>query len=313
VSFGKLLFRQPWRWSGVLLVAALAALAWLQPPTGRQYASLAQFLGRFHPILVHVPIGLIVLVPVLELAGAFGRRDDLRNAAGFVLNFAAAATIISALDGWFLAHHGGYSGPLVIRHMWCGVALSALCLVAAWVRRAFSADFQKWPGFLFIYGPLLVATVVLMAWTGHQGGQLTHGETFLTDHMPRRLRVWLRIPIPINPAPLEEGAPTGEPTVYGTRIAPIFKRSCISCHGEKKVKGGFRLDTYAWLMRGGENGAEVVPWHPQKSELYRRITLPPDDDDSMPGNGKNPPSADEIKLIEQWIAAGASNTQPLNQ
>jgi len=66
-------------------------------------------------------------------------------------------------------------------------------------------------------------------------------------------------------------------------------------------------------MRGGENGAEVVPWHPQKSELYRRITLPPDDDDSMPGNGKNPPSADEIKLIEQWIAAGASNTQPLNQ
>ena len=64
-------------------------------------------------------------------------------------------------------------------------------------------------------------------------------------------------------------------------------------------------------MHGGENGAEVVPWDPAGSELVRRITLPVDDDDHMPSNGKNPLTTDEIALIERWIAAGASNAQPL--
>ncbi len=309
---GKPFFRRSAASAGLILVAALAALAWCLPPAGREYALAAQFLGRFHPILVHLPIGLLVLVPVLELAGAFGRRDDLRASAGFVLNLAAAGALVAALDGWLLARHGGYSGPLVIRHMWSGVILSALCLAAAWVRGRFAADASAWPGFVFLYGPLLAATVVLMAWTSHQGGELTHGQGFLTDRMPGILRAWLRVPAPTKPAPAPAAAaPAGEPTLYQARIAPIFDRSCVSCHGPKKVKGEFRLDTYAGLMSGGENGAEVVPWHPGKSELVRRLTLPQDDDDFMPNNGKNLLTPDEVRLIGQWIAAGATATQPL--
>lgn len=311
VSPGKPFFRRSAAWAGLVLVAVLAALAWRLPPTGRQYALVAQFLGRFHPILVHVPIGLLVLVPVLELAGAFGRREDLRSAAGFVLNFAAAGALIAALDGWLLAQHGGYSGPLVIRHMWSGVELAALCLATAWARGRLAPDAGAWPGFVFLYGPLLIATVALMAWTSHQGGELTHGQGFLTDRMPGILRAWLRVPAPARPASAAAAAPAGEPTLYQARIAPIFDRSCVSCHGPKKVKGEFRIDTFAALMQGGENGAEIVPWHPQKSELLRRITLPHDDDDFMPNNGKNLLAPAEIAQIEQWIAAGATASQPL--
>jgi len=311
VSPGKPFFRRSAARAGFVLVAVLAALAWCLPPDGRESATVAQFLGRFHPILVHLPIGLLVLVPVLELAGAFGRREDLRSAAGFVLNFAAAGALLAALDGWLLARHGGYSGPLVIRHMWSGVELAALCLTTAWVRHRFAPDHGAWPGFVFLYGPLLLVTVALMAWTGHEGGELTHGSGFITDRMPGILRAWLHVPAPAKPAPGGATKPAGEPTLYQARIAPIFDRSCVSCHGPKKVKGDLRLDTYAGLMQGGENGAEIVPWHPQKSELFRRITLPHDDDDFMPNNGKNLLTADEIRLVEQWIAAGATDSQPL--
>jgi hypothetical protein len=63
-------------------------------------------------------------------------------------------------------------------------------------------------------------------------------------------------------------------------------------------------------MKGGEDGTVIEPWEPQKSDLVRRITLPSDDDDAMPSNGKKPLTPDEIKLIQAWIAAGASDRQP---
>jgi uncharacterized membrane protein len=295
--------------TGLAIVILLGALALKFPPNGGEHAAFAQFLGRFHPILVHLPIGLLVLVPLLEIAGAFGRREDLRSAAGFVLGVAAAGALAAALDGWLLAWSGGYGGRLVIHHMWSGMALAALVLVTAWARGVFAPEPRRWPGFAFVYGPLLLGTVALMAWTGHLGGQLSHGEDFMTERMPARLRSWLGIPLAAKPAP---PAPSvGAPSVYGSRISPILTRSCVSCHNPNKIKGGLRLDTYAQLMQGGDDGPVIEPWLPQESDLIRRITLPPDDDDHMPSNGKNPLSAAEIKLIEQWIADGASPDQPL--
>ena len=78
----------------------------------------------------------------------------------------------------------------------------------------------------------------------------------------------------------------------------------------EKVKGGLRLDSYAGITRGGEDGPIVAPWHPEKSELLRRVTLPPDDDDFMPSGGKKALTAGEIALLRVWIAAGASDKEP---
>ena len=150
-----------------------------------------------------------------------------------------------------------------------------------------------------------------MAWTSHQGGELTHGETFLSDPMPGRLRLWLGLPAPAKARPAATTAGPGAQTLYGARIAPIFDRSCVSCHGPAKVKGGLRLDSYDGLMAGGKGGEELVPWQPGQSEIVRRLILPPDDDDHMPNNHKNPLTTGEIQQIEQWIAAGASERQPL--
>ncbi len=49
----------------------------------------------------------------------------------------------------------------------------------------------------------------------------------------------------------------------------------------------------------------IVAGDPKASELVRRITLPPDDDDYMPSDGRKPLSSDEVHAVEQWIAAGA--------
>jgi uncharacterized membrane protein len=306
---------------GLGLWALLLLLALRLPPDGREHGNLAQFVGRLHPLLVHAPVALVALVAAMELAGWAWRRDDLRSAAGWILALTAAAALAAAFDGWLLAWSGGYRGRDVTRHMWGGVWLAPACAAALWARSGRPAG-RRIPG---AYPTLLAFSVGLMAWTGHGGGAISHGDGFLTDRMPARLRTWLGLPplvvVPVaepvpppagGPAPIGKaaGAGTAEPSnpaFYRLHIAPLFVRSCVSCHKADKHKGGLRMDSFERLMSGGEDGAVVIPGNPQGSDLVRRLKLPPSDDDSMPGNGEKPLATEEIQMIERWIAAGAKN------
>src|SRR5580693_2818906 len=109
-------------WGGSLgLSLLLLSLPWLVRLDGHPHADWQQFLGRFHPLAVHLPIGLLVLVPLLEIAGAF--RPHLRQAAGFVLALAFAGCLLSLALGFLLAHGSGSAGIVVSRHMAGGIAL----------------------------------------------------------------------------------------------------------------------------------------------------------------------------------------------
>ncbi len=107
------------------------------------------------------------------------------------------------------------------------------------------------------------------------------------------------------------GIVPAEPAFYTARVAPIFERHCNVCHGAEKQKGKLRLDSFEHAMRGAESGAVVKPGDVKGSELFRRITLKPDDEEVMPSDGKPLLAAEEIKIIELWIASGASATKPL--
>ena len=102
-----------------------------------------------------------------------------------------------------------------------------------------------------------------------------------------------------------------EPTFYQARVAPIFDRHCAGCHGEKKQKAGLRLDSLESILRGGEDGEVIKPGDTKNSDLVRRINLPAEDDEVMPSDGKPLLSRDEIKIIELWVAGGASASKTL--
>ncbi len=64
------------RWSAELAaIFLLVVLLVFAPPDGRERVDLAQFLGRFHPLIVHIPIALLLLVPMLECAGFLSRTS----------------------------------------------------------------------------------------------------------------------------------------------------------------------------------------------------------------------------------------------
>jgi uncharacterized membrane protein len=294
-----------WRYRTALItfipIVLIMALIVFLPPEGKQGAEWVQFIGRFHLLIIHFPIGLVLLVPVLEIVGRFERFSYLHLSSGFVLGLATMAAIVAAFLGWCLARTGGYSGSLVTQHMWGGVTLTIICWFC-WVLRGSITE----PNAEKYYAAALTVGVLVVSWTGYRGGQISQGEEHLTEYMPSVLRHAIGLP---DKAPLLQAAADG---FYAVRVQPIFAERCVNCHGPKKQKSGLRLDSYGWLMRGGKHGAVIKAGNAHGSDLFRRITLSPEQDDFMPKEKRQPLSPDQLKIVELWIGAGASGTLPLN-
>jgi hypothetical protein len=155
----------------------------------------------------------------------------------------------------------------------------------------------------FIYPIGLAVAAGLVSWTGYRGGQLSQGQNHLTEHMPAMSRDWLGLPE-------EDKGPTAatRTSFFSMRVEPVFAQHCISCHARSKRKSGLPLDRYETVMRGGKSGLVVKAGNPPGSELFLCVTLPDGSDKIMPPEGKPRLSADEVKLLELWISAGASAT-----
>ena len=268
----------------------LLALPWLVRLDGHPHADWQQFLGRFHPMVVHIPIGLLILVPLLELAGTL--RPALREAAGFVLALAFAGCLIALSLGFLLAHGSGNAGKDVTRHLWGGVVLTIVVLICMLARPQWQAHTSG-----YSYPALLACMLIVLLWTADHGGSLTHGSNYLTQYMPTGLKRVLAL-----------GATPPGDSFYARHVHPVLDANCASCHGEGQTKGGLRMDSYESLMRGGQVGPVIVAGDAAKSVLFQRITLPPGHEHFMPAEGRPPLQPEEIAWIKAWIDQGASPT-----
>lgn len=277
--------------SALIFSLALIALPWLIHLDGHPHADWQQFLGRFHPLVVHLPIGLLVLLPLLEVAGFF--RPALREAAVFVLWLAFAACLLAVALGFLLAYGSGEAGQLVSRHLAGGIALTIVVLLCILARPAWSSG-----RVLYLYPCLILCMLLALIWTADQGGSLTHGSNYLTQYMPAGLK---RV-VPFSSTTASTNS------FYAQQINPILDANCVSCHGQSKTSGGLRLDSYDALIKGGKGGPVIVAGQPDKSLLLIRVTLPPSDKEFMPAEGKPPLHAEEIAYLRAWIQQGASPT-----
>src|SRR6266513_4809100 len=91
---------------------------------------------------------------------------------------------------------------------------------------------------------------------------------------------------------------------FAKQIGPILEQNCVKCHGPEKQKAKLRLDSKEAAMKGGKDGAIIVAGKADKSEMYRRSTLPKGDDDIMPNEG-DPLTKEQTDLMRDWINQGA--------
>ena len=272
-------------------------------PLPEESTGFMVFLGRFHPLLLHFPIVLVLLTVIFEGLNVYQKLTPSKTSkpintsflVGPLLLVSAASTLITVLGGYLLFQSGEYQGELVRQHLWGGVllliALNSATFFYWWPGKQGTKKIQApYQGFIFLAG-------VLVLITSHLGGSITHGQDFLTEHMPSLKQA---VPAPVELKKQEDLL------VFEDLILPIVEDKCQSCHNQYKTKGGLILTSFDDLQKGGKSEKPMlVQQKPIESELFHRISLPDDDEDKMPPSEKTPLNEDEVALIQWWIKAGA--------
>ena len=139
---------------------------------------LSTFIGRFHPVWVHLPIGFLMIAVLLKAYVVLVKKAALQEAVSFALFLGAVSALIAAVLGLLLSQSGGYEGGLLDVHLVAGWTTVVLAGIAWWVNK----NEEKYPKKLnySLLGLLMITLTV----TGHFGGSLTHGEDFLTAYAP---------------------------------------------------------------------------------------------------------------------------------
>lgn len=261
--------------------------------------------GRFHPILVHLPIGFLVFGVILIFWG-------IKNLATYlpIIKLAfllgGAFAVLASISGFLQYQHEGYSWDTVKFHLILGITTAVLSFVV-WSRMKASVANPKT---LKLQGAGLLLVLTL---TGHLGGNITHGENYFTEVLPPELQSLLGAANG-DAGPLELPADNWEEVEFYTgAVQPILDQNCKSCHNPNKLKGELDLSSFKGIQKGGEDGSVVEAENADKSALFTRMVLPEDHDDHMPPKDKRQPRKEEIELIKAWIASGASESKTLGE
>jgi uncharacterized membrane protein len=256
--------------------------------------SLTLFFGRFHPVLVHLPIGILLLAFIFELLSISKRFKKLKPAIIPALVLGSCAAIVAAASGYFLSQEGGYDLEMVNNHQQFGIVTAVFAVVTYFFisyASVLDKSYRK-PARVIVFLPLMS----LMIYTGHLGGSLTHGEDFLTAPSQTLIEESSLVSAQI--------ADVKEAKVFNDLIKPLIDQHCSSCHSAKKQKGNLRLDEVELIRKGGKHGVVLVSGSPAESELYKRVLLPIEEEHHMPPRGKRQLSSSEAELLREWILQG---------
>lgn len=237
-------------------------------------------ISRFHPLLVHLPIGILFFAFLLEGIKRWKKDDNLDAAIGLALLSGAVFALASVMTGLLLSDEGGYDEGALFWHKWGGIAVAGCSALLYFAHR------QRHGALAGLYAPLFLLAAGLLILTGHYGGSLTHGADYLFSR-------------PEDAAIVVTDIETAN--AFETVVNPILKEKCSSCHNPAKAKGELVMATPEGLLAGGKSGPVFNAERPAESEFLRRIRLPENEKKHMPPQGKKQLTAEEIQLLEWWV------------
>ena len=261
--------------------------------------------GRFHPILVHLPIGILafgIILVFLSEKGTSKHLDSIRLA--FLLGGIFA--VISSISGFLQYQYEGFTWETVQFHFFFGWATA---IASFWlfyeVNKANSNPKNLKLKAAGLFG--------LMLFTGHLGGNITHGEEYLIEVLPPEMQSLIGYEIEPEKGLVLPEQGWEELAYYDQVVQPILNQNCKSCHNPKNLKGELDLTSFEKMLEGGEDGSILTAGNAKESALYSRLVLPKEDEDHMPPEEKRQPEKEAIELIRAWIDLGATKSAKLGE
>ncbi len=251
---------------------------WLQP------------IGRLHPLVLHFPLVVLLIYAFwVLLVDKQGSKRWHEGYSEILLLLGVFTAVIAAFSGFILSKEQGYEADALFWHKWSGIVISISSLLWYGILK----HLPPWKLITKVYAGL-VAIVLLVG--GHLGGNLTHGDDFLTASFVSEPETNVKVNLQ-------------EALLFDDLVKPVLEQKCYSCHNDKKSKGDLQMQTQALLTKGGKNG---MLWDTTKADLgllISRLHLGIDDKKHMPPRGKPQLTSEEIVLLATWVKAGSSFSQ----
>jgi len=290
----------------ILAAAAIAIMPWLgtvgvaSPKTAGAAGLWMNFLGQYHFLVLHLPIGATVLVLCMEGLGLFGKYKPNTTLA---LAFAAGTSIFAVVFGYFLYLTGEYNVEKLADHKDDGVIFTVIIILTFLIK--YSYDVKKFTWLKPTYLVALLATAVMMYNAGHEGGELTHGDPL--NAFPSKIKAEQ------DAKAIADAVVVTDPVIYKNIVHNILENKCISCHGPDKDKGDLRLDSLEAMFKGGAEEEALVAHDIEASYMITTIMLPIEEDEHMPPKAKPQITPEELKILKWWIAMGAPENTKLSE
>jgi hypothetical protein len=242
---------------------------------------IVKYLGNFHPVVLHLPIGAFLFTLLLFAYQKFTNiKLTIPIRLGLIFSFTSA--IVSSILGYILQFYGEYDNSLVNFHMWLAVLTTLLIGLIYFLHK--KNEDNKYIAHSF------VSAVIFMTVTGHYGGSITHGKDYLKlPEINQTVRFVSYDSI----------------HVYNDVVSSIIDSKCVKCHNMSKSKGGLMLTSEGEMIKGGENGKIFLSNNSSDSKLYTYLNLPLNDKMHMPPDGNSQLTENEKNIIKMWIDSGA--------
>jgi uncharacterized membrane protein len=136
-------------------------------------------IGRFHPVLVHFPIALIVAAFGCELVSMATRLREWHVAAVANLRIGAVFAVGAAIAGWIFARSPMVdASPSLEWHRWVGACATLAAAGAALAAHSVPPSVDRSSRSVWVYRATLGSAAALVGVTGHLGGVLVWGTHF---------------------------------------------------------------------------------------------------------------------------------------
>ncbi|EAR00616.1 c-type cytochrome domain-containing protein [Maribacter sp. HTCC2170] len=260
---------------------------------------IKQLLGRLHPLLVHLPIGFIVLGLLLQWYNR--KKGQYSQAITLIYFWATISAVLACITGYLQYTSEGYAFDTIKSHLWLGIitALFSFLMYLRLTEKNKIDIIKRIPTKV-----LVVIILILISCTGHLGGNITHGADYLVEPLPNSMKSALGFETYEEKIITLNNENWEDKIFYEDIIDPILNNKCVSCHNPKKAKGELILSTKEGILNGGENGEIILANNSSESDLFTRLILPDDDEDHMPPKEKKQLTKEDVKLIETWIDMG---------
>ncbi len=171
---------------------------------------MIELIGHFHPLLVHLPIGILLIGLLLQWLSGKSGYAGIQPAIKAIFLVGTIAALCSCITGYMLSISDDYDQSMINWHMW--FAIGVLLLSAILYTKEVNPNVQVNKTVLSL------SLLVMIMITGHLGGSLTHGSDYISKPLARLYSSDSNAVTTIKPLPNVQ-----EAIAYNDVIRPILR------------------------------------------------------------------------------------------